>query len=302
MRLLPKVIAALLGAGVLVLSGVVGWGHIQIRRVAPPLPTVAELLAIRADEGGPVSVRFVNTSSQALPAGTLGHTVVLVEWANGDLFMIDAGMDRETAVEFGRLIEVALGGQEVEAHGSIAELVGDDVDRVVGVAFTHLHSDHTQGIVPFCEARGAGARLYQTPWQADLHNHTTRGGAALMDDSCLEPGETVAGSDGLLRIPGHPGFAMLGLGGHTPGSTLFAIAGRDRLWLLSGDIANVKADLLANRGKGFVYSTFIVPEDTARTEALRLWLRELDARDDMSVIVSHDVDAARVSGMAEYER
>ena len=93
---------------------------------------------------------------------------------------------------------------------------------------------------------------------------------------------------------------IVALGGHTPGSTAFIVAARDRLWIFSGDTANRKANLLANRGKGFLYSYVLVPENTSRTEALRLWFSELDARPDITVIVSHDVDDVEASGMPRF--
>ncbi len=45
-----------------------------------------------------------------------------------------------------------------------------------------------------------------------------------------------------------------------------------------------------------------MPENTARTEVLRLWLAGLDANDDMSLVVSHDLADIEASGMAEYRR
>ena len=274
--------------------------HLQVRAVEPTLPDEAQLRAFMSIENGPIGVRYVNTSTQKSPDGKLGHTVFLVEWANGNLFMIDAGMDRATAIQFGRLLETALGAEEAVSHGTIAELLGDDIQRVVGVAFTHLHIDHTQGVVPFCAARGPGATVYQTSWQAELHNFNTEEGAAILTESCLQPVDL--GGEGILTIRDFPGLGLVGLGGHTPGSTLFAIAGQDRLWLLSGDTTNTKADLISNTGKGFLYSTILVPENTARTEALRLWLAELDANDDMTVVVSHDLADIEAGSMPEYSR
>ncbi len=275
--------------------------HLQVRGVAPPLPSDAQLRALLASENGPVSVRFVNTSTQKLPEGRrLGHAVFLIEWANGNLFMIDAGMDRAQALEFGRLMETALGAEEAVPLGSIAELLGDDIKRVVGVGFTHLHIDHTQGVIPFCEARGSGARVYQTSWQAELHNFNTEEGASIVAQSCLVAGEL--NGAGVLTIDGMPGLGIVGLGGHTPGSTLFAIAAKNRLWLISGDTTNTKAELLSNTGKGFAYSYLLVPENTARTQALRLWFARLDANDDMTVVVPHDIGDIETSGMSEFVR
>lgn len=273
--------------------------HIQVRRVAPPLPSDTQLRALSSSENGPVRVRYINTSTQQLPDGRrLGHAVFLVEWANGRLFMIDAGMDRTNALEFGRLMEIALGAEIAVPHGNIAELLGDDIERVVGVGFTHLHIDHTQGLVPFCEARGSGARLYQTFWQAELHNFNTEEGAAILAESCLAAGEL--DGDGVSTIEGMPGLGIVGLGGHTPGSTLFAIATDDRLWLVSGDTTNTKAELLSNTGKGFLYSYLLVPENTERTEELRLWFARLDANDDMTVVVPHDIGDIETSGMQAF--
>ena len=61
----------------------------------------------------------------------------------------------------------------------------------------------------------------------------------------------------------------------------------------AGDITNVHQNLLDNVPKGWLYSTFLVPENTERMETLRLWLARLHARDDMDVVISHDPQALR---------
>jgi glyoxylase-like metal-dependent hydrolase (beta-lactamase superfamily II) len=243
----------------------------------------------------PVSIHVINTSSQRTTVGLLAHTVVIVEWANGNLFMIDSRMDGPAAVEFGELMETALGADPAVSHGTIAELLGDRVRRVKGVGFTHLHIDHTRGIESFCAARGAGARVYQLEPQRSLHNFNTEEGAGLVSDSCLTEG--VVSGQGLAQIAAFPGLGMAALGGHTPGSTLFAVAVSGELWLFSGDTTNTKADLMSNTGKGFLYSYLLVPENTDRTQQLRRWLAALDAEADMEVVVSHDLIAAEASGL-----
>lgn len=274
--------------------------HLQVRSVEPALPDDAEIRSLLSVENGPVRLRYVNTSSQRLPQGELGHTVFLAEWANGDLFMIDTGMDRATAVEFGELMELALDAEKAVSHGTIAELLGDDIMRVSGVGYTHLHIDHTQGTVPFCATRGSGAWVFQTTWQSELHNFNTVEGAAIVSDSCLVPG--LLGEGRMMAVEGFPGLGVVALGGHTPGSTLFVIAVGGRIWLLSGDITNSKADLLSDTGKGFFYSYVLVPEHSARSGMLRSWLGRLDANRDMTVVVSHDLADIASSGMAEYRR
>lgn len=298
MPLVLKILGAALVLGLILAAIALVPPHLQVRSVEPALPDVTALRALLSVENGPVRLRYVNTSSQALPHGELGHTVFLVEWANGNLFMIDAGMDREAAIEFGRLMETALGAEEAISHGTITELLGDDTMRVMGVAYTHLHIDHTQGTVPFCAVRGSGASVFQTSWQRDLHNFNTIEGAEIVFDSCLEPGRL--GEGAVMAVEGFPGLGVIALGGHTPGSTLFAVAIGDQLWLLSGDISNSKADLLSDTGKGFLYSYLLVPENTARNDVLRPWLGELDAEEDMIVIVSHDLLDIAARGMTEY--
>ncbi len=196
MRLFSKIFGGGLVLALVLASIALVPPHLQVRSVEPGLPDATRLRALLSVEDGPVRLRYVNTSSQALPQGELGHPVFLAEWANGNLFMIDAGMDRKTAVEFGKLMELALDADEAVSHGTIAELLGDDTMRVMGVAYTHLHLDHTQGTVPFCAARGSGAVVFQTHWQADLHNFNTVEGATIVADSCLERGTL---SDGTVQ-------------------------------------------------------------------------------------------------------
>ncbi len=274
--------------------------HLQIRRIEPALPELASLRALARDADAPVRIRFVNTSEQPLFGRALGHLVFLIEWADGRLFMIDAGMDRAEAAEFADLMQRMGDAGEPVIHGSIAELLGDTTDRVAGVGFTHLHIDHSQGIVPFCAARGTGALLAQTDHQRDEHNVHTEEGAGLVADSCLTPAARSGAP--LERVEGFPGFAIASLGGHTPGSTLFAAAVGGHLWIFSGDITNSKSELVEDRGKGFVYSWLLVPENTARTSELRQWLRELDREPDVTVVVSHDLHDARAIGLEEFAR
>jgi glyoxylase-like metal-dependent hydrolase (beta-lactamase superfamily II) len=273
--------------------------HLQIRRVAPRLPTLEELRSLKNARDGPQSLRWINTSSQPLARGVIGHSVFLAEWPSGSLFEVDAGMDARTAVAFGEMLNMMAGGGEVTPAGTVAEQIGSAVARVRGIGFTHLHIDHTQGITALCAAGPeAGARVYQGKPQATLRDPNTKESAPLVEGSCFE--RSVAGDEGLLTLAEFPGMALVPLGGHTSCSTMFAFAVNGHVWLLSGDITNTREALLANRGKGFLYSGLLVPEDTRRTEELRLYLAALDAEDDISVVVSHDLDALRASGLPEW--
>ncbi len=261
--------------------------HLQVRGVAAELPSRADLLALRT-EAGPSRVGFITTSQQDLDRGTIGHNSVIVEWPNGDLFVIDAGMDEKSARDFGELMSTIAGASSPPViHGTLAELMGADVARVQGVGFTHLHIDHTQGLVDFCASRGDGAVALQTTNQKTLHNLHTSEGAGIVDSSCLKAVEL--GGDGLVTDDRFPGIGAFNLGGHTPGSTLWAVALADRVLLFSGDITNTKASIDDDVDKPWIYSYLLVPEDTGRTAEIRHWLRELDGDDAFAVVVSHDI-------------
>jgi glyoxylase-like metal-dependent hydrolase (beta-lactamase superfamily II) len=274
--------------------------HLQTQAVEPSLPSEAELLAFGDNNRGPVSIRYINTASQNLPDGILTHSVFVIEWQDGRLFVVDTGMDSATAIEFGKPLESVLGAEPAISHGDVAELLGDGIEKVAAIAFTHLHIDHTQGIVPFCHTRGGGVTAYQTTWQSELHNFNTDEGANLISSSCLA--HRILDGEGILTMDDFPGLGIVAIGGHTPGSTLFVVPIDDTLWLLSGDTTNSKELMLSNTGKGFIYSYLLVPENTARMQALRLWLSRLDAKDNIKVIVSHDLGDIRSSDMREYVR
>jgi glyoxylase-like metal-dependent hydrolase (beta-lactamase superfamily II) len=301
MRWILRILAAVVLLALIALAVRIVPAHLQVRRVHPRLPTLAELRALKSAPGGPQSLRWINTSSQPLERGTIGHSVFLAAWPDGSLFEVDAGMDAKTAVQFGELLKTMAGGGEVTPAGTVPEQIGAAVGHVRGLGFTHLHIDHTQGIQALCAAGPAPhARVYQGKPQATLRDANTEEGAALVEGSCFE--QAVVGEEGLLTLAEFPGMALIPAGGHTACSTMFAFAVNGHVWVLSGDITNTRESLLANRGKGFLYSAVLVPEDTRRTEELRLYLAALDAEDDVTVVVSHDLDALRASGLPEWEK
>jgi glyoxylase-like metal-dependent hydrolase (beta-lactamase superfamily II) len=262
--------------------------HLQVRDVDPALPSEQSLRALLAVENGPTRVRFVTTSSQQAGARVLSHNSVIVEWANGDMLLIDPGMDAAAAIDFGELMKAMQSAEDPVIHGTISQLLGTDINRVKAVGFTHLHIDHAQGVINFCEARGEGASALQTAYQTELHNFNTSEGAALVANSCLQ--QEIVEGDGLVSFDQFPGLALYPLGGHTPGSTLFAVADSDRLLLFSGDITNTRDALVHDQPKPWLYSYLMVPENTDRTALLRDWLGELNQQEDVEVIVSHDLE------------
>ena len=299
MRKLLLALGGLLGLALSLAALRVAPAHLQIRRVQPALPSAAELRALLEAPEGPSSLAWINTSSQPLARGVIAHSVFLARWPDGSLFEVDAGMEAAAAIEFGELLGWMSGGGPVAPLGSVPEQIGAAVRRVRGLGFTHLHTDHTQGIHALCAAGPApGARIYQGRAQAELTDPNTSQGAEWIASSCFE--RSTVGEAGLLAAEGFPGMAIVPLGGHTACSTMFAFAVGGHLWLLSGDITNTRENLLEDRGKGFLYSGVLVPEDTRRTQALRRYLAALDAEPDITVVVSHDLAALEASGLPRY--
>ncbi len=298
MRLFLNIILGLIALAALGLAIFLVPPHLQTQGIEPTLPNEEALRSLMAETDGPVAVHYVLTASQKVRGRDLGHTTFLVEWANGNLFAIDAGMDAAGAADFADLMRGISGGGEARFFGTVGDQLGDQLERVKGIGFTHLHIDHTQGVTTFCEDRGAGTDLLQTNDQRTEHNFNTVEGAEIVANSCLSRG-TLGGRD-ILTNDAFPGLGMVALGGHTPGSTLFAVGLKDHLWLFSGDTTNTRSDLINNVGKGFLYSGIFVPENTGRTEDLRLWLTGLDSRDDIDVVVSHDLAALVATGMPKF--
>ncbi len=284
----------------LVLGAILVPAHIQVRGVEPALPSYKQLELLRSEDG-PTSVRYLLTSAQTGEERSLAHLSFLVEWANGNTFLIDTGMSKQQALDFADLIKTMDSSlQDVQVFGTVSSLMGSELSELQGVGFTHLHIDHTEGIKDLCEARGGGAEVLQTVSQRDLHNFNTSEGADLVAGSCLRHGEmrAISSSNGsndatVFESPNFPGLAAVELGGHTPGSTLWVVSLAERTLLFSGDITNDKHSLDHDIAKEALYSWMIVPENIGRTAQLRKWLRELDQRENFSVIVSHDLKNAQ---------
>lgn len=272
--------------------------HLQIRQMNIELPVPERLLELGAQvQALPRSLSFVTTSEQSGPIVTLGHVGILVSWADGRQLLIDAGMDREAAIAFGKPLETLYSSSPALAYGPIEEQLGDEINNISGIVFTHLHSDHTAGISSICTAMNEPALIYQTIDQYEQQNHLTSAGRALIDSSACK--QRQLGSDLIKALEDFPGVFALSAGGHTPGSTIFAVFTEEQLWLFSGDLTNAMANIHNNEGKGWLYSTLVVPENTILLERWRRWLKDLDARDAVSVIPAHDIEHLRASGIPE---
>jgi glyoxylase-like metal-dependent hydrolase (beta-lactamase superfamily II) len=305
-------------AGIAFVLGGLAWAHAEIRGIEPALPSVDAAVAADAASDLPVRLRWIDTASQRMPRSgvldpaldaapdapyVMGHTGFVLEWADGRIFLVDAGMDREAALAFGGPIEQLAGADPIEPRRSVAQALGPAADRVAGIGFTHLHPDHTNGVAALCGASNRRIRLVQGRLQAERSNYTTRGGAAqLAQAPCLER-EVLDGS-GLVALPGFAGLALIPAGGHTPCSQLFVAHVRDgdalRVWIITGDIVNQLDGALRDIPKPRLYSLLMVPEAPERLAAVRAFLREAAARPGTGLLVSHDRLSLEQSGVPEW--
>ncbi|MCX2980294.1 MBL fold metallo-hydrolase [Halieaceae bacterium IMCC14734] len=274
--------------------------HWQIRQLeTPPLPAMNVLLAAIETNLGPTSIHYLNTASQTGPDGTIDHPGILLRWESGKTLLIDTGMPPAQAIAFGKPMESLLKAQPTQTFGAMDEQLGDAANAITGIVFTHLHSDHTDGLAGICAAQSAPATVYQTPIQSTQSNYTTGSGVdAIARANCTQ---TTLDDALLMPLPGFPGVLALAAGGHTPGSTIYFAKVAERVWVMAGDISNDKHSIIADQPKPWIYSNFIVPENATRLGDLRRYLAQLDARPDFAVVIQHDVQAMRDSGMAAWK-
>ena len=314
----------LITLGGLVVAGiaVAGIGLWQAKRAIaaldPPLPTAEQVLAFDARADLPVHAAWINTASQRMPRSAvlepkldptptspyvMSHPSFVLEWADGRLFLIDAGMDHDAALAFGRPIEWLSGGDPIQPIASAAARLGPALARVEGIAFTHEHVDHTTGVAELCRARSRPLALFQNPLQVRESNFTTRPGQRqLAEAGCLEPHLLETGP--LFAIPRFPGLSFFAAAGHTPGSQVFVAHVRSdgavRTWIFTGDVVNQIDGVRRNIPKPAFYSAFVVPESTTRLDTVRRFLAELERDHAAGLLVSHDQLSLEASGIAPY--
>jgi glyoxylase-like metal-dependent hydrolase (beta-lactamase superfamily II) len=307
----------LLAAGGLAMG--VAWAHLEIRRERAPLPSADLVRASAAGDDRPVAISWINTASQAMPRSAvldarrdvspdrpyvMSHPAFVLEWSDGRLLLVDTGMDREGALAFGKLIERLGGAQPIVPLRSVAERLGPARARVSGLAFTHLHVDHVEGLGALCAGIPHPVSVFMTEAQRERSNYTTRPGRALLQKAaCAKPVALEGGP--LFGLSGFPGVFVIAAGGHTPGSQIVIAHVREgenlRTYAMTGDIVNHIDGINDDVPKPFLYSLVVVPEDGERLSELRHYLRELRDRAGVVLLVSHDQAELEASGVAQRE-
>jgi glyoxylase-like metal-dependent hydrolase (beta-lactamase superfamily II) len=307
-------LVALIGAGV-VLVGT----HLAVRREAAPLPALEAIAAVAAVgeivEAAPVRLSMVNTASQTMPraqvldpqrdphAGrpyVMSHPAFVLEWKDGRILLVDAGMTRDGAVAFGAPLEWLGGADPIVPHDSVADALGDAAPRVKGIVFTHLHVDHVGGISELCTRLNV-LRVPLSEAQAERTNYTTRPGLERLEEADCVRFERVSGGP-LLPVPEFPGVFLIDAGGHTPGSQIVLAFVKDangaaHRYAFTGDIVNNLDGIMHDVPKPLLYRTLVVPESEPRQRELRAFLKRLHDDAGFELLVSHDQTALEGNGV-----
>lgn len=319
LKRLALAVTLLLGLAVVVAAVVLVRAHLGVRAETAPLPTL-EAIAAASTVGTivddpPVRLSVINTASQPMPraavldagrdphpggAFVMSFPAFVLEWKDGRLLLVDAGMTEAGAIAFGKPIEWLGGAQPMVPHASVATALDDAAARVKGIVFTHLHTDHVGGITELCQRLNA-VPVALTQAQAERTNYTTRPGLDLLEEAECVHFTRVSGGP-LFPVPGFPGVFLIDAGGHTPGSqiVLAFVSGADgavRRYAFTGDIVNNLDGIRFDVPKPFAYRTFLVPESEPRQTELRAFLKRLHDEAGFDLLVSHDQLALEASGV-----
>jgi len=292
LRRLLGIAALLVLALVGIASALVGAAHLGMRGLGGPLPLT--LTGLEVDDA-PVALQVADTARQRVPRAQvldpsrdpspdapyeMAHPAFLFRWADGRMLLIDAGMEPAAAAAFGRTLEL-VGAEPAEPRGSAVEQLPELAAGRLAVVFTHLHTDHTQGLGALCAARGgAPIELFQTPAQASRGNYTTRPGAAAVEQApCVR--KALLPDEPFALLPGFPGVGVVWAAGHTPGSQLVIAAlhgadGSPRRIAFTGDVANAIDGIRYDVPKPLLYRLLIVPENDERLGEVRRFLGHLE--------------------------
>jgi glyoxylase-like metal-dependent hydrolase (beta-lactamase superfamily II) len=316
---LIKWLTVLVLLAVIVVAGGLVWMHLEVQRARAPLPMIADLLAVGAGSDLPVKVSVIETSRQRVPRDAvldrsrdpspdapfvMTHPSFVLEWADGRLLLIDAGMSRDAAVDFGAPLERFMGAGAVEPLTTVASALGPAASRVKGIVFTHLHTDHVQGIGELCTRVAPRLTAFMTGAQLDSWTLFTAPGKEMIGTApCVE--RTRIGGGPSIALEGFPGVAVIAAAGHTPGSQAIVAAIRDaagttRRLVFSGDITNTIDGIRHDVSKPLFYRLVIVPEDDDRLGELRRYLRTLEKEHGFTVVPSHDEIHLRSVGISAW--
>jgi glyoxylase-like metal-dependent hydrolase (beta-lactamase superfamily II) len=324
--MLKRIALALAGlvALLVVIAAVVLVGaHRAVRRETAPLPQLDAIAAVagvgQIVADAPTRVSVINTASQAMPRANvldpsrdpqgeepyvMSHPSFVLEWKNGRMLLVDTGMTEAGSRAFGTALEWLGGADPLVPHRSAAAALGAAAERVQGVVFTHLHTDHVGGIGELCSHVNM-LHVSMTAAQAERTNYTTRPGLEELEEAECVRLERVSGGP-LLSVPGFPGVFLIDAGGHTPGSQIVLAFtyngdGAAHRYAFTGDIVNNVDGITYDVPKPLFYRLLVVPESEERQHELRLFLKRLRDEAGFELLVSHDQRAIEASGVPAWD-
>ena len=175
-------------------------------------------------------------------------------------YLVDAGLDSSYVDNpFGTMRGVlvgsflATGSQEPGQH--IAGALEREDIRIQGVFLTHLHFDHTAGIVdlpkdiPYMVGKGEPYRNFRFIIQGD---HLA-GVEELQEIDC-DAGVDLSPLGKGIDVLGDGSFWAISSPGHSPGHILYFVNGTDGQYLLTGDACNNLQQFETGIGPGFYSS------------------------------------------------
>ena len=321
-RVIKRILLAIPVALVLIAltaGGFLWQAHRAIDRERAALPTADELarFASGPTDDLPVRLSWIETASQKMPRSAvldpgkdpapdapyvMSHPAFVLEWADGRILLIDTGMRRESALSFGKPMESLGGAGPISALTPTAEALGAAASRVRAIVFTHLHTDHVDGVVALCAAAPQSQiTAFMTVAQAERPNYTTRPGLALLDEATCVKRKLLDEGTSLRALPGFPGVAVIDAGGHTPGSEIILVRvasdGGVKPYAFAGDTVNHLDGVHRDIAKPWLYRTFLVPESDERQSELRHFLAALERERGFAILVSHDEASIVATGV-----
>jgi glyoxylase-like metal-dependent hydrolase (beta-lactamase superfamily II) len=320
-RLLGRVLlglSAVAALAAIAAAVAITWARRGVRAQRTPLPPAEMAATARESAELPTRVSWINTASQFVPRSALidpagdpdagawsrmSFPAFVIEWADGRILLVDAGMDGPAARDFGVPIEHVLGADPVEPLVDVAAALGRARERVAGIVFTHLHDDHVQGIESLCRASARPIEAFVAAPQGEHPNYLTRGGLeAVQTSPCLHV--TLLPGEPMVDLPGFPGVSVIAAAGHTPGTQLIVAhlgARGARPIVIAGDVVNSTDGIERAVPKPWWYRMLVVPEDDERLDEVRRYLRDLEQRFGATVLVSHDQAALETSGITAFD-
>lgn len=191
--------------------------------------------------------------------GTIGIPVIVcvIQHPEFGAHLVDAGLDSSyVRNQYGSMKDIVVrkflvrGSQEPGKH--IAAILEQQNIQIQGVFLTHLHFDHTAGIVdlpkdiPYVVGKGDPYRNYRFIIQGD---HLA--GIRKLQEIDLRDGVDLPPFGRSVDVFGDGSFWAIPTGGHSKGHMAFFINGIDPQVLFTGDACNTLQQFETGIGPGF---------------------------------------------------